>query len=83
MLQPGEQLGNYVIESTLGAGGMGVVYAARHQAMGTEHAVKVLSANLALNPQVRARLLAASPRGAFLATAQRRERDRCCIESCV
>jgi serine/threonine protein kinase len=34
--------GKYVVESTLGAGGMGVVLAARHQELGHQVAIKVL-----------------------------------------
>ena len=39
----GKQVGNYVIESLLGVGGMAVVYLARHPALGREVAVKLLS----------------------------------------
>ena len=55
MLQPGDQLGNYEIVSLLGSGGMGVVYHARHTALGTEHALKVLAENYAANEKVRIR----------------------------
>jgi HD-like signal output (HDOD) protein/tRNA A-37 threonylcarbamoyl transferase component Bud32 len=39
----GQQVGNYVIESLLGQGGMAVVYLARHPALGREVAVKMLN----------------------------------------
>src|SRR5690242_18266443 len=39
----GQQVGNYVIESVLGLGGMAVVYLARHPALGREVAVKMLN----------------------------------------
>ncbi len=51
MLKPGTRLGNYEIDRVLGDGGMAIVYKARHIGMGTEHAVKVLLPNLAMNPK--------------------------------
>mgnify|MGYP002630108612 FL=1 len=51
MLKPGHRIGQYQIESVLGDGGMAIVYRAMHVGMGTEHAVKVLFSNLALNPK--------------------------------
>ncbi len=51
MLQPGDRIGNYEIQSVLGDGGMAIVYRARHLAMGTDHAIKVLLANYALQPR--------------------------------
>ncbi|MEX2288499.1 MAG: serine/threonine-protein kinase, partial [Planctomycetaceae bacterium] len=45
-LQP-ERVGPYVIESKIGAGGMGTVYHGRHAETGDEAAVKVLPASLA------------------------------------
>ena len=42
VVQPGEMIaGKYVIESTLGCGGMGVVFAARHVDLDVPRAVKV------------------------------------------
>jgi eukaryotic-like serine/threonine-protein kinase len=42
-LLPGSTVGEYQIEKTLGQGGMGTVYAARHPVIGKRVAVKVLS----------------------------------------
>lgn len=41
------QIGPYIVERKLGAGGMGTVYLAHHQESGQEAAVKVLPASLA------------------------------------
>lgn len=41
-LTPGQRHGNYVVESRLGQGGMAEVWAARHQLLGSRHALKVL-----------------------------------------
>jgi serine/threonine protein kinase len=53
MLDPGDRVDRYVVESTLGRGGMAVVYKVRHAELGTFHALKVLNA---LDPAVRDRL---------------------------
>ena len=45
-LPPGMQIGEYKIESKIGEGGMGVVYAAVHPLIGKRAAVKVLKAEL-------------------------------------
>ncbi|MCB9742843.1 MAG: serine/threonine protein kinase [Alphaproteobacteria bacterium] len=41
-LLPGEHIGRYAIEQQIGAGGMAVVYKARHVELGSMHAIKVL-----------------------------------------
>lgn len=53
---PGEILvQKYRIESVLGEGGMGVVFAARHLALGERVAIKVLSCSASENPEALAR----------------------------
>jgi tetratricopeptide (TPR) repeat protein len=54
-LSPGDRLGPYEILSTLGAGGMGVVYRARHTLLRREAAIKVLPDRLADDLQALAR----------------------------
>jgi eukaryotic-like serine/threonine-protein kinase len=54
-LSPGDRLGRYAIVSPLGAGGMGEVYRARDAALDRDVAVKVLSAQLAGDPDALAR----------------------------
>ena len=51
MLATGTVLGRYTIESPLGAGGMGEVYRARDGRLSRDVAVKVLSADLASDPE--------------------------------
>ena len=41
-LEPGQAVGNYRVEATIGEGGMANVYLVRHQTLGTQHALKVL-----------------------------------------
>jgi len=53
----GEQVGNYVIESLLGQGGMAVVYLARHPALGREVAVKLLNPEYKADADLNARFL--------------------------
>jgi Tol biopolymer transport system component len=55
-LAPGTRLGPYEVVAPLGAGGMGEVYRARDSRLGRDVAVKVLPAELAGNPERRARL---------------------------
>jgi HD-like signal output (HDOD) protein/tRNA A-37 threonylcarbamoyl transferase component Bud32 len=53
----GQQIGNYVVESLLGQGGMAVVYLARHPALGREVAVKLLSPEYKTDVDLNARFL--------------------------
>ena len=57
MLADGSKVGNYVVESMVGSGGMSAVYRARHRALGSYHAIKILSADLNHRPDVRGRFL--------------------------
>jgi eukaryotic-like serine/threonine-protein kinase len=51
----GQRIGNYLIESLIGEGGMGAVYAAEHAVIGRRAAVKVLKAQYAQDEAVVAR----------------------------
>jgi hypothetical protein len=53
----GGQLGNYLIESVIGRGGMSVVYRARHARLGTSVALKVLAPALSSDDAFRERFL--------------------------
>ena len=55
-LVPGAQLGQYTIESRLGAGGMGQVFKATHRALGRSCALKVLN-HEGSSPEAAARFL--------------------------
>jgi tRNA A-37 threonylcarbamoyl transferase component Bud32 len=57
MLDIGAQLGPYIIIRQLGAGGMGVVFLARHRHIGREAAIKVLLPELTRNEDIVARFL--------------------------
>lgn len=57
MLDPGVQIGSYEIVSFLGSGGMASVYQARHTALGSRHAIKILDPNLAKRDALRARFI--------------------------
>jgi serine/threonine protein kinase len=50
-----QQLGPYKLERLIGRGGMGAVYAARHETTGEAAAVKLLSGHLAEDPTFRER----------------------------
>ncbi|MFO0627531.1 MAG: serine/threonine-protein kinase [Polyangiales bacterium] len=56
-LAPGARLGPYVVVRTLGVGGFGVVYEARHGFTQARVALKVLHPQYAHDPRVRARFL--------------------------
>ena len=61
--QPGERVGDYVLEERLGRGGMGSVFRARHLGTGAERALKTLTCGepeLLLRFQREARALAAA-----------------------
>src|SRR5687768_5554912 len=47
----------YVVERTLGMGGMGQVLAAKHVKLGTKVAIKVVHPELAIDPQAVARFI--------------------------
>jgi serine/threonine protein kinase len=53
----GGQLGNYLIESVIGRGGMSVVYRAKHARLGTSVALKVLAPELSSDDSFRERFL--------------------------
>jgi predicted Ser/Thr protein kinase len=55
VISPGTDLGGFVIESVAGQGGMGVVYRARQARPDRIVAVKVISSDLASDPQFRTR----------------------------
>jgi eukaryotic-like serine/threonine-protein kinase len=55
--EPGEALGPYVIESLIGAGGMGEVYRAHDPRLERDVAIKVVSASTLGDPDARPRLL--------------------------
>src|SRR5688572_10254334 len=49
-LQPGQDVGGYVVEMKIGEGGMGVVYGAHHPKIGKRAAIKVLAKSLCAVP---------------------------------
>lgn len=57
MLAKGATVGAYIIEGPLGSGGMATVYRVRHSVLGSEHALKILRADLVKSAQIRARFL--------------------------
>lgn len=56
-LEVGQVFAGYTILRVLGAGGMGAVYLAAHPRLPREDALKVLPANLTLDPEYRARFM--------------------------
>jgi serine/threonine-protein kinase len=57
-LGAGQRLGKYLVTERLGEGGMGVVFAGIHEALGREVAIKLLRADLARNSQMMSRFQA-------------------------
>jgi serine/threonine protein kinase len=57
VLNPGQQVGSYVVEGILGEGGMATVYRVRHAYLGTRHAMKVLSPELSQDVALRERFV--------------------------
>ena len=51
-MEPGEQIGDYIIVRQIGEGGMSVVYLAEHKDLGTPAVVKRLRQQLALDDQL-------------------------------
>ncbi|HEX3764237.1 MAG TPA: serine/threonine-protein kinase, partial [Kofleriaceae bacterium] len=56
-LVPGDCVGEYVIERRIGAGGMGVVYGARHPVIGKRAAIKILAARLTADEEALSRFV--------------------------
>ena len=52
-----ERIRDYLIERLIGAGGMGMVYLAKHENLHRHAAIKVLLENLSANPQIRERFI--------------------------
>ncbi len=52
-----ERIRDYLIERLIGAGGMGMVYLAKHENLHRYAAIKVLLENLSANPQIRERFI--------------------------
>ena len=53
----GQPIGNYILKSLLGVGGMGAVYLAEHPAIGRRVAIKVLAAELSMHARLSERFL--------------------------
>jgi serine/threonine-protein kinase len=49
-LEPGNEVGGYVVDGVLGRGGMGTVYSSTHPVIGKRAAIKVLRPELSGNP---------------------------------
>jgi serine/threonine protein kinase len=54
-LRVGQSFGQYVVESLLGRGGMGEVYAVKHRVLKSRHAIKIIKREIAGRPDARAR----------------------------
>lgn len=63
----GSCLGDYLIESQIGRGGMGVVYRARHVPTGDQVALKLMSPDLADNASFRERFILEAEAGPMVA----------------
>ena len=57
-LTPGQQVGEYVIDSLIGAGGFGTVFRATHPLIGKTVAIKVLSRAYSAQPEMVSRFVA-------------------------
>jgi len=57
-LAPGQQVGEYVLDSLIGAGGFGTVYRATHPLIGKQVAIKVLSRAYSAQPEMVSRFVA-------------------------
>src|ERR1700728_1876686 len=56
-LGPGSRIAGYLIEEQIGAGGMAVVFRARHELLGRPAAVKVIAPSVGGDEEFRARFL--------------------------
>jgi serine/threonine-protein kinase len=56
-VEPGQRIGEYIIEASLGGGGMARVFRCRHAVLETVHAMKVLDAEFRTNVEIRQRFL--------------------------
>lgn len=56
-LQPGDEVGEYVIEAVLGEGGFGTVYKAVHPLIGKQAAIKVLKREFSSNSDIVSRFI--------------------------
>ena len=56
-LEPGHQVGEYVIDAPIGQGGFGTVYRARHPLIGKLVAVKVLARQYSSDPEILSRFV--------------------------
>ena len=57
-MNPGDRVDRYEIVRSLGEGGMATVYLARHNVLGSEHALKILETRLVSDEETRERFLA-------------------------